>query len=372
MKTAQVLLLMSSLLIPASMYADVTYQETTEITGGSLLSMVKMAGMISSSARQASAPTTSTVMIHGNRMVRINQETTEIIDLDARNITFIDHHKRNYYVITFADMQRAIADAAAKAKENRGAASAPQNGQMEFTAHVSSTGATRQIDSRVAHESLVTLTMLGTDGSGTKAGMAATSELWLVQDVPGMEEMQRFGLRLAQELSIDTMSSPGSSLLASQPGGADALAALKRESAKVKGYPVLQVTRLGMSMDGKPLPAPSVVPAPSSSSSHDPSVAGQVTGEVATDTATQTANNQVSKLGGFGRTLGGSSLGALMRHKPAPAQNSPAPTATDPEASSILIESQSSTSNFSTNPVSVSSFEVPSGYKNIPSPLGSR
>ena len=50
-------------------------------------------------------------------MVRSNPHTTEIIDLDQRVITFIDHDKHNYYVVTFQQMEQAMANAAAKAKQ---------------------------------------------------------------------------------------------------------------------------------------------------------------------------------------------------------------------------------------------------------------
>ncbi|MDQ2839559.1 MAG: hypothetical protein M3Y72_00650 [Acidobacteriota bacterium] len=100
--------------------ADVSYQETTQITGGSMVGLLKMAGTFSSQARQAAAPTTTNVAIHGNRMVRSNPHTTEIIDLDQRNMTFIDHDKHTYSVVTFEQMRQAMANAAAKAKQQGG------------------------------------------------------------------------------------------------------------------------------------------------------------------------------------------------------------------------------------------------------------
>jgi hypothetical protein len=94
-----------------------------------------------------------------------------------------------------------------------------------------------------------------------------------------------------------------------------------------------------------------------------------VTGEIATDTGTQVASDQISKLGGFGRALGGSSMGALMRHKPS-SSSTPAPAASDNAATAdVLLESQTETGNFSTAPVDQSSFEIPAGYKQVTSPM---
>jgi hypothetical protein len=191
----------------------------------------------------------------------------------------------------------------------------------------------------------------------------------MVPDVPGEEELRAFNQRMAKELAMDTSISQMSGLLSAQPGGAQALADLKKEAAKMNGFPVLQVTRLGVSADGQPLPAPSVAPMAHSKSGD--SSAGKVTGDIATNTGTQVASDQISKLGGFGRALGGSSMGALMRHKPSNTSNT-APASNnggDPATAGVLFESQTETGNFSTAPVDLSSFEIPAGYKQVASPL---
>jgi hypothetical protein len=375
MKMTWIPVLISGMLLQPLAFADVSYQETTQITGGSLQGMLKLAGAFSSQAKQANAPTTSTVVLHGNRMVRSNPHTTEIIDLDQQAMTFIDHDKHTYSVVTFQQMQQAMADAAAKAKAQSKNSTNSNNAsdvQMSFSAHVSSNGTERHIDGQNAKEALLTLTMIAnaTDGSNAKGGMAATSEMWLVPDVPGAEELRAFNQRMAKELEIDTSANQMSGLLSAQPGGAQALADLKKEAAKMSGLPVLQVTRVGVSTDGQPLPAPSV--APMAHSSDGGANAGKVTGEVATDTGTQVASDQIGKLGSFGRALGGSSMGALMRHKPSSSSNSVAPPSNssgDAATAGVLLESQTEIGNFSTGPVDQSSFEIPAGYKQVTSPM---
>lgn len=372
MKSAWFPILAAAVLLQPSARADVSYQETTQITGGSLLRMVKLAGAFSSQARQANEPTVTHVVLHGNRMVRSNPHTTEIIDLDQRTITFIDYDKHNYSVMTFQQMEEAMANAMAKGKQ-QGAASADRqnmaNGaQMNFDAHISSNGFTRTIDGLQAKEALVTVTMIANadDGSNVKAGMAATSEMWLVPEIPGVEELRAFSRRMAQELSIDVTASQISGMLAAQPGGAEALTNLKKEASKVQGFPVLQVTRVGVSTDGQPLPAPSV--APVSSNQGNGASAGAVTREVATDTTTQVAGSETSKLGTFGRALGGSSLGAFMRHKPQ-AKPEPETSSGSPDAAGVLLESQTSIDHFSTSPADLTSFVVPAGYRQVISPM---
>ena len=368
MKTLYITLTAGLLLQPFAL-ADLTYQETTRITGGSMQGMLKMAGAFSSQAKQANVPTTTTVELHGNRMVRSNPHTTEIIDLDQQAITSIDHDKHTYSVMTFEQMRQAFAKAAAKGKQPAATTSNGSGPQMNFSAHVSSNSTTRQIDGRDAKEALVTLTMLSNanDGSNTKAGMAATSEMWLVSEVPGMAELRSFNKKMMQEMALDLSGGPMSGLLAAQPGGAEALADLKKESAKMSGFPVLQVTRVGMSADGQPLPAPSVAPL----ADHKTNSGGEMTRDVTTDAANQTANQETSKLGGIGRMIGGSGLGGLMHRKQAnDSKTDGSQSQSDnPATAGVLLESQTETYNFSNNPVDVSAFQIPAGYKQITSPM---
>jgi hypothetical protein len=333
--------------------------------------MLKMAGAFSSQAKRANAPTTANVALHGNRMVRSDPHFTAIIDLDQQTMTSIDHDKHTYSVVTFQQIQQAMADAAAKAKaQSKNSTNNSGDAQMSFSAHVSSNGTTRTIDGRDAKEALLTVTMIAnaTDGSNAKGGMAATSEMWLISDVPGVEELRAFNQRMAKELAMETSASQISGLLSAQPGGAQALADLKKEAAKMSGLPVLQVTRVGVSADGQPLPAPSV--APMAQNKDSGATTGTVGREIATDTGTQVASDQVSKLGSFGRALGGSSMGAIMRHKPSNSSSTSAPAASDNSATAgVLLESQTETGNFSTAPVDQSSFEIPAGYKQVTSPM---
>ena len=100
----------------ATLHADFTYTETTQITGGSMLGIMKMASAFSKEARKAGEPIVSTVAIKGNRMAHINPDHNEIIDLDAETITNIDTLKRQYTVVTFEQMKQHIEAAAARMK----------------------------------------------------------------------------------------------------------------------------------------------------------------------------------------------------------------------------------------------------------------
>lgn len=138
----------------------------------------------------------------------------------------------------------------------------------------------------------------------------------------------------------------------------------------MSGLPVLQVTRVGMTTDGQPLPAPSTAPlAPSQKAS---STAGSVTEEVAAGTATQEAGSQMGRLGTFGRALSGSSMSALMHHAPStgsPSGQAAGGSGVNAANAGVLLESQTELSGFSAAAVDTSGFQIPGGYKAVASPF---
>jgi hypothetical protein len=91
MKSLSVLLTCTLASTSAVARADFTYQESTQITGGSVVSMMKFAGAFSKQARQVGDPILTSVMVKGNRMIRNSKDHSEIIDLDAGTVTEIDH-----------------------------------------------------------------------------------------------------------------------------------------------------------------------------------------------------------------------------------------------------------------------------------------
>src|SRR4051794_34164715 len=92
----------------STMLADFTYQETTKITGGALVSAMKVAGVFSKQARQIGEPTQSTVSVKGDRLVHRSKIHASVIDLASQTITSIDLEKKTYSVITFEEMKQAL------------------------------------------------------------------------------------------------------------------------------------------------------------------------------------------------------------------------------------------------------------------------
>src|SRR5579871_6797707 len=112
--------LLLTLALPTALYAgDYTYQQTTQITGGSLLKMMKSVGFISSQARHMGDPIVSTIYLKDNRLASVSPETIEIIDLDKETITNIDVQKKTYTVMTFAQIKQGIENARAQMEKQQ-------------------------------------------------------------------------------------------------------------------------------------------------------------------------------------------------------------------------------------------------------------
>src|ERR1035437_2016771 len=104
----KLIVLALALAVPSSLFADYSYQQTTQITGGSILCMLKLAGAFSSQARKAGDPIVSNVNLKDNRMANVSHDSIEIIDLDNETVTHIDTLKRTYTVITFQQMKEQM------------------------------------------------------------------------------------------------------------------------------------------------------------------------------------------------------------------------------------------------------------------------
>jgi len=340
------------LTLSATLHAtDYTYQQTTQITGGSLLHMMKSVGFISSQARHMGDPVVSSIYLKDNRLANVSAESIEIIDLDKETITQIDVPKKTYTVMTFDQIKQAMAKARAEMEKQKPAQPAAkpepdaQNVKMSFDVKVRKTGATKQVSGLDSKEAILTMTMTATDTQTQQSGnMAITNDMWMVPEIPGYDQVRDFYRRFALKMADATTIGLGydfSKMLAQNPGAGQALGQMAGEMQKLDGVPVMQVMRMGTTMNGQPLPAASEAPSPA-----EP--AGPTKGDVA---KAGLGSALSSRLGGFGF--------GKKKQDPPPDQNAGQAQPT----SAILMETQITTSNFSSAPVDPSHFEVPAGYK---------
>jgi len=368
------------LALPTLALADFQYSETTKITGGSIVSLVKFAGTFSKQARSVTDPITSSIYVKGNRMARVYADHTEIIDLDQETITQIDPAKKEYWVTTFEEMKRAMEAAIQEAQRQQQHQPPPQQPansgpppDVKFKVSVTNTGASKQVVGLSASESILKMTALVTDQQTNKSGtFGMTNDMWMVPEIPGYDEVRDFHRRLAEKMGTVFSGSLPQSVI--QPGMGTGMADLAKEMSKLKGVPVLQIMRMGSTMDGSPLPAASEAPLPPSNTP----TAGQIAGEAATNAADSAANTAASNtenraarhMGSFGGVATGIGLGGFGGFHKKKSEQQQQQTQNQPNSQQnfvVLMESSIDTTNFSSVPVDVSKFAVPAGYTKVPS-----
>jgi len=348
--------------LPTALYAsDYTYQQTTQMTGGSLLKMMKTVGVFSSQARHMGDPIVSTIYLKGNRMADVSPQQIQIIDLDNETITQMDVEKKTYSVMTFAQMKQAMENAREQmkkemAKQQPQQAQNPdaQNVQMSFDVKVRKTGVMKDVSGLNSSEAILTMTLTATDAKTLQSGnLAITNDMWMVPSVPGYEQVREFYKKFALKMGDATMGfgRDMGRMLAQQPGANQAMGDMAKEIQKLDGVPVMQVMRMGTTANGQPLPAASEAPLPAEAP-------GPTKGEVAKAGMSSMIS---SKLGGFG------GFGKKKQNTPPPDEN--AAQAGAQPTSAILMEMQTTTSNFSSGPVDPSHFDVPAGYKQVTAPM---
>jgi hypothetical protein len=389
------------LLASRLMFADASYQETTQVTGGSMVDSLKSVSFLSKSMSNMFAPMTTVTMVHGNQKAVVSKDSTEITDLDRETITHIDTLHKTYTVVTFAQMRQAIANmpkqmeqAQSQVKEAQAQQQAQQpktDLKTSFDVSAKNTGVTKEVNGLTAQEQVVTMQMHITDPNAppTEAvnsmTYVVTTDAWIAPDPPEVKEIQDFDMRMGQKLmaGVDlsawksemSQNTGMSQLFGGNPGSGEAMAQMAKEMAKLKGTRVMEVTRMGGSGTGPGMTqntaqaAPAAAPASSS---------GAVAGQVATDTAAQTAAGESSRLGVFGSALGSSALGAFHKKKaatPPPADTSTTTTTTSTAngtqttSSAVLMETTTQKSNFSQGTVPSTAFLVPAGFKKVESPV---
>jgi len=203
-------------------------------------------------------------------------------------------------------------------------------------------------------EAIMTMTMTATNTQNQQSGnLAMTNDMWMVPSVPGYEQVRAFYQRFAAKMGDVTvgLGRDFSRMLAQQPGANQAMGDMMKEMQKLDGVPVMQVMRMGTTVNGQPLPAASEAPLPAEA-------AGPTKGEMAKAGMSSMISSRLGGFGGFGKK---------KKDTPAPDEN--AAQAGAQPTSAILMETQVTTSNFSSGPVDPSHFEVPAGYKQVQAPI---
>jgi hypothetical protein len=238
----------------------------------------------------------------------------------------------------------------------------PSNVQLEFKVNVRNTGTTKQVSGLDATESILTMQMVGTDTTnGQQGAFAITNDMWMVPEIPGYGEIRDFYMRMGAKMGdMFSASSLSSSLAAMQPAASQGMSQMVKEMSKLKGIPVEQVMRMGATANGEPLPAASEAPLPPTPSAPPPPSAG--------DVAQQSASSAIaSKLGGFG--IGGfGGFGHKKQQAPPPPAEDDSNTTQQTPTATVLMESTTQLTEFSSAPIDSEKFSIPAGFTEVQAP----
>jgi hypothetical protein len=318
---------LTACLAASPVWADFSYQQRSQITGGAMASMMKFAGAFSKQARE---PMVFQIYVSGHKIARIGAHTGEIIDVDKETITHISFDRKTYSVTTFEQMKQQMQKMAEQAKNKSDANSA----DVQFKVSANATGQTKDIDGLNAKEMVMTLSMEGTDAkTGQSGSLDLKSDMWMAP-VAGYEEVRELYQAMGQKLGFV----PGMGFGAMErPDLVKGMGELANQMAKMEGTPVETVTTIAGS--GRP-----------SNSDNNSSLANS-----------DSSDNPLARV----RGLGG--FGGFGRKKKNTEQQDDAAASPAHSSNGVLAEITSQSSNFSSAPLDPSKFELPAGFRQVES-----
>ena len=250
--------------------ADVKTQHKTMFQMGGMLGglMNRFAG---DAAKDGAVETMS---IKGTRQLTSTAQTGKIIDLSEEKVYDLDMRKKEYRVTTFAELRRQWQEQQKKMQEGAQgggqaeAADPAQSGkEVEITASVKETGATKKIAGYDTKEVVVTV-IVHEKGKTLEAsgGLSLVSSFWMAPRVGALDEATEFQQKYFKAIYGDAfvaadMAAMGA-LLAQYPSMKELQAKMSAESKKLQGTPMLttmtmEAVKSAEQMKGGAQPAPS-------------------------------------------------------------------------------------------------------------------
>ena len=234
-------------LVP-TLHADVKKREKTILKFEGFLG--RIAGMAGGAA--AKDGLTSTVTVKGDRKATVNDKTGQIIDLSEEKIYSIDYKKKEYRVVTFAQMREQLKKAQAEAEKAAKDMPAEDRDQLEdagkeieITFDVQDTGETKKIAGQQTRQKIITIAAHAKgqtlDESG---GMVITNEVWLAPRIAALDEVMEFDLKFFEAVYGDTLSAMGQqfmSMAAMYPSLQKLMTRTTEEMKKLDGTPLLSI-----------------------------------------------------------------------------------------------------------------------------------
>jgi len=335
------------MLLTSVLAADFSYTSNTKLTGGSMAGAMKFAGKMGG---QSLSDMTQRIHVSGDRMATLDENTGTIINLADETITNVNFKRREYSIMTFAQMKAALAAAQAKADKEMAKARKKNpemaNMQMNLTVDMKDPGRSENIGGTDAKEMILLIdTKFEDQKQGTAGAMNMAMNMWLAPGVSGSDEMKDFHKRMAERLDW----TPGASMVSAMGRGMNAnqsMAELQKKMSELDGFPVKQIMRMGGSVDGMEKLSQQDQNEVAAAQEQQPSMKDSLKGAL-------------GGFGGFGRKK-------KKDKQPEPQRNSGAMT---PGDAGVLMEMTTLNSGFSTAAVPADKFKAPAGFKQVESQM---
>ena len=378
--TLAAILLILSLVLPAR--ADFEYTETSQITGGALVGMMKVAGIFArgdakKQEQQAMQPTSTTHYVKGNKLRTDNSDGTSlVIDLDGKRVISIDNTNKTYGVATFDQIHDAMVQAMQNAQQQQQVEVAQhpdtQNTQLNITPTVKVTpgAGNRVILGQTTNETRVEMdiTMQAT-GSGpnapppgqpNSATMTTTMDTFVAPGVAGYQEFGQFYRRMA--LEVDWMRLPAN-IHVTDPRVSQSMSELQQNADALKGFPMLSYVNMGMAPVGQTNGSQSA--AQNQNATPPPQTSTNSSTSSSSDSFPTSPSAALTKgLGGlFGKKKQSSDQGSTDQSN---GSTQASATSQNPNSNpNDLIEVTTQVTKFSDSSLDGSLFEAPGGYTQI-------
>ena len=242
--------LIAAAIVAPAIHADVKTREKSQIKFEGM--MGRFAGMAAGNAAKDGA--TNTVAVKGNRMATFSDQNGQIVDLSEQKIYQVDLKKKEYRVMTFAEMREMMKKAQADMEKAMKDMPPEMRGDMqqvaanvEVTADVKPGAENKTIAGHQARHMIITVT---TKEKGKTleegGGLVITNEVWLGPRIAALNEVAQFGLKYATAVfgdSIYNMGQQVASMSAMYPGLQDAMKAMGQQMGKLDGTALMTIQR---------------------------------------------------------------------------------------------------------------------------------
>jgi hypothetical protein len=273
-----------------SLRADVKTDEKTLVKFEGILG--KVVGIFGGKSAREGVKTS--VAVRGDRMATLTDTTGNIVDLKEEKIYDLDIKKKNYKVVTFAELRKQIEDAQKRAAEEMKKAQAEgktaeqpapstDGKQIEVDFDLKPSGQTKTINGFDTKEFVMTVTMRE---KGKKleesGGMVLTSNIWMAPRVEAMKEVADFQIRFAKAIATPMIQGASAdemaSAMAMYPMMKDAIVRARTEAVKMDGTPILTTATIDAVKSAEQIASESQQTSSTSSSSSPTAAVGGLIG----------------------------------------------------------------------------------------------